>query len=322
MAFRFKLDEPIAENFHRIGLEQIQRARKQLDANVAPETEIHEARKSIKRIRALLRLAREGLGDRVFRAENARFRTIAARLAPARDDHVILQTILLLETHADGEARAALTRLRAAVIAHGNGSLQERGQGIAEANTALERAARRFRRLAIQPDDFATLAKGLTRSYRRGLKWFAQAYAENSDEAFHEWRKCVQAHWRHMSLLSKVWPAVFEARVAAARELSQILGDDHDLAILKARLPMLPAGTLSDEEARVIEQMVLLRQHILRRAAVPRGQLLYAEKAKAHGRWILALWEAATALRREHAESENEHTSPRLENGFPPNARA
>jgi hypothetical protein len=322
MAFRFRLDEPIERDFRRIGLEQIQRARRQLDANVAPETEIHEARKCIKRIRALLRLGREGLGEKIFHTENARFRAIAAELAPARDDHVILQTILMLEAESSDEARAALARLKALLLEHGNGSSEERGKRISDANTALNRASRRFNRLTIEPDDFSTLAKGLTRSYRRGLKWFASAYAENNDEAFHEWRKSVQAHWRHMSLLSRIWPALFEARVAAARELSQILGEDHDLAILKGRLAALHPGALSEDDTQEIERMIQARQLTLRLAANPRGLLLYAEKAKAHGRRIVALWEGASALRRQEAESKIEHAKELLETVLQAPARA
>jgi hypothetical protein len=313
MAFRFKLDEPVEREFRRIGLEQIQRARRQLDANVAPETEIHEARKCIKRIRALLRLGREGLGEKAFHAENARFRAIAAELAPARDDHVILQTILMLEAEASDKDRTSLARLKAMVLEHGNGSSEESCKRISDANKALDRAARRFHRLAIEPDDFSTLANGLTRSYRRGLKWFAFAYAQNNDEAFHEWRKCVQAHWRHMSLLSRIWPAVFDARVVAARELSQILGEDHDLAILKTRLAALPPGALPEHDTRDIERMILPRQLKLRHAAHPRGLLLYAEKAKAHGRRIVALWEGASELHREEAKSKVEHGKDLLE---------
>lgn len=322
MAFRFKVDESVKKSFQRIGLEQIQRAQKQLDANVAPETGIHEARKCIKRIRALLRLGRDGLGDQTFRAENARFRAIAAQLAPARDDHVILQTALMLEADAGDEARAALARLRAAVLAHADGVLTERGGGLAEASSALERAARRFRRLAIEPDEFATLAKGLTRTYRRGLKWFADAYARGDDEAFHEWRKCVQAHWRHMALLSKAWPAMFEARVALARDLSQLLGEDHDLAILKARLAALPSESLSKADIEEIERIASDRQQALRRAARPRGQMLYAEKAKAHGSRIVALWQAALARAREDRDPGDGMVTALVKNVLPSAAGA
>jgi hypothetical protein len=313
MAFRFKLDEPIEREFRRIGLEQIQRAQRQLGANIAPESEIHEARKCIKRIRALLRLGREGLGEKIFHAENGRFRAVAAELAPARDDHVILQTILMLEADASDAARASLARLKAVLLAHGAGTPREYGKRISNAHAALNRAARRFNRLTIKPDDFTTLAKGLTRTYRGGLKRFASAYAQNNDEAFHEWRKCVQAHWRHMSLLSRIWPALFEARVAAARELSQILGEDHDLAILKARLAALHPGALSADDTQEIEQMILARQTALRLASNPRGLLLYAEKAKAHGQRIVALWEGASALRLEEAKSKVEQGKDLLE---------
>jgi hypothetical protein len=322
MAFRFKVDESIEKSFHRIGLEQIQRAQKQLGANVPPETGIHEARKCIKRIRALLRLGRNGLGDQTFRAENARFRDIATRLAPARDDHVILQTALMLEADAGDEARAALARLRAVIADHAGKAVTDRGTGIAEANSALERAARRFRRLAVKPDDFATIAKGLTRTYRRGLKWSAEAYARGDDEAFHEWRKCVQAHWRHMSLLSRAWPAMFEARVALARDLSQILGQDHDLAILKARLATLPAGSLSKSDVDEIARMIAARQQALRRTARPRGRMLYAEKAKAHGSRIVALWHAAVALHRDESEAGDGVVNALLKNAVPTAAGA
>lgn len=300
MAFRFKLDEPIEKDFQRIGLEQIQRARTQLAANVDTATEVHEARKCIKRIRALLRLGREGLGDGTFRAENARFRSIAALMAPARDQHVVLQTILKLEAETPGHAAPALAHIKAAVLdpGHAVDTIASR-DSMNQASAALERAAKRFRNLRIAPDEFSTLAKGLTRSYKRGLKWLETAYADGSDESFHELRKCVQAHWRHMALLSRAWPALIEARIAAARELSQILGDDHDLAILKLKVASLSGSVLAAEDAREIEALIAERQQALRLAAKPRSQLIFAASAKAHGRWIAAVWDAATEKNRQ-----------------------
>jgi len=302
MAFRFRLDDPIQKNFRRIGLEQIQRARQQLVAKVAPATEVHEARKCIKRVRALLRLGRAGLGERVFRAENASFRSIAAMLAGARDDHVLLETVVKLESESGDDTRPALARLKAAIVGERAETAKHDAADIANAADGLEKAARRFRRLSIEPDDFSTLATGLTRSYRRGIEWLEVAYADNGDEAFHEWRKCVQAHWRHMALLSRAWPALIEARIQAARELSQILGDDHDLSILKAKLFALPAGAVPRTEIGNIERLIDTCQVNLRRAAKPRGQMLFAETAKAHGRWISAVWDGAAARNRVEKE--------------------
>lgn len=299
MAFRFRLDEPIEKGFRRIGAEQIERARKELAAHVDPATEVHESRKCLKRIRALLRLGRAGLGEAVFRTENARFRSIAAVLAPARDDHVLLETIVKLEAEAGDGPRSALARLKAVLFAGRSADQTDAAPGmIEEARAGLERALRRFRRLRLEPNDFSVLAEGLTRCYRRGLKGLDTAYAEESDEAFHELRKSVQTHWRQMALLSRTWPAVIEARVEAARELSQMLGEDHDLALLKARLASLPAGALPAGEADEVAHLIGSRQGALRAAAEPRGRMIFAERAKAHGRWIAALWEAAVAKSR------------------------
>lgn len=322
MAFRFRLEEPIQKGFRRIGLEQIERARRQLSAHLDPATEIHEARKCMKRLRALLRLGREGLGEDIFKAENARFRDIAATLAPARDDHVLLQTIVRLESEASNAVRPALVMLKAAVVDGRTPRSTDAEQSIASAMADLDRAQRRMKRLRIAPDAFATLVLGLMKSYRRALKAFDAAYATGSDESFHEWRKGVQAHWRHMQLLSRLWPDLIEARVAAARELSQILGDDHDLAILRQALAALPDNRLEPGHARDIGRLIDTQQQGLRAAAKPRGQKLFAESAKAHGRRMAAMWEAAVAIGRQDAKHKDADPVQRLHPAQPAAARA
>jgi len=301
MAFRLRLDEPIEKGFRRIGAEQIERARRQLEAHRDPAVEVHEARKCLKRVRALLRLGREGIGEATFRSENARFRAIAKRLAPARDNHVLLETLTRLEAErSEGPLGATLGRLKAALLSEASqGPAGSRAADAGLAQAELAKALRRFRRLTIEPNDFATLARGVTRSYRRGLEWLGAAYAETTDEAFHEWRKSVQTHWRHMALLVRMWPEMVEARVAAARELSQILGEDHDLSLLKHHLAELGDGALSRAERGSVEALIRERQRVLRAAARPRGQMIFAERPKAHGRRIASVWDAAATRLRE-----------------------
>lgn len=296
MAFRFRLDEPIQKGFRRIGAEQIERALGQLAARQDPAAEIHEARKCLKRVRALLRLGREGLGADVFETENRRFGDIAGRLAPARDDHVLSETLLKLEA-GDGDLarRGVLRRLRVAVLA-GRDETAVAGADpavLVDVQGELSDAMERFRRLSLKPATTATLIAGLERSYRRGRNAIERAYETGDDEAFHRWRKGVQAHWRHMALLTRLWPQTMEARVAAARDLSQILGDDHDLSLLIGRIEAFRDGPLSPDEAGAVLALVRERQEGLRRLARPRGEILFAASPKAHGRWVSALWDAA-----------------------------
>lgn len=305
MAFRFRLDEPIEKGFRRIGVEQIERARRQLAAGTDPASEVHEARKCMKRIRALLRLGRVGLGETVYRSENAHFRAIAASLASARDDHVLLETIVKLIAETESQtAAAALNRLKEAVTARRATQSADTAAGRAEADAALERAGRRFRRLDIAPDTFATLEQGLVRNYRKGIERRDVAYAENTDEAFHGWRKCVQTHWRHLALLSRAWPALLGAHIEAGRILAQLLGDDHDLSLLRHEMAALEPGTLSPPDVHRIEDLIAARQKALRRAARPKADLIFAERPKAHGRRIAGIWQGAVAMRREEKHDE------------------
>ena len=91
-------------------------------------------------------------------------------------------------------------------------------------------AKKRFARLRLAGSGFDVVGAGLETSYRKARRAFRDAYDEPTDEAFHEWRKGAQPHWRQMTLLSRAWPEYLGARASEARSLSQILGDDHDLA--------------------------------------------------------------------------------------------
>jgi hypothetical protein len=312
MAFRFKLNEPIEKGFRRIGAEQIERARRQVSSAADPVSEIHEARKCLKRTRALLRLGREGLGEQVYQAENARIRDISAQLAPARDDHVLRETLVALVADAPRPLRPAILRLKTTLLADLAQSPEPDREG---ALAELEKVLARFRRLKIEPNEFETLERGLARSYRRGIRFFAAAYESQGDESFHDWRKGVQGYWRHMALLSRAWPEKFNAGVGIARELSQMLGADHDLAALKHRITTLSPDALAADDRATIDQFICERQELLRRAAHPRGEMIFSEQPKAFARRIAAIWSAATAKEQaddalKSAHHQNEDVAP------------
>ena len=78
---------------------------------------MHEARKDMKKLRALLRLVRGELGDRVYAFENTCFRDTARELSGVRDADVMLATLGDLEERY-GELPGAGSRLRPALVAH------------------------------------------------------------------------------------------------------------------------------------------------------------------------------------------------------------
>ena len=107
MAYRLKLKEPLTKGVRRIAGEQLGNAAARLEGGSNPETSVHEARKSLKRTRALLRLVRPGLGEADFRKANARLRDIARSLSAARDRDVVRALLKGLEEAKPSIAKAA-----------------------------------------------------------------------------------------------------------------------------------------------------------------------------------------------------------------------
>jgi CHAD domain-containing protein len=300
MAYRCKIDEPFAKALRRIAREQIHRAATRLSQAHDGPTPIHEARKHLKRVRALLRLVRPALGEKAFRQENARMREIGHLLAGARDLDVLEETAAALGASCRPGLRPALGEVMAAIeSARRTAAADGMAERIEKARAKLAEAAEEVSRLKLHDRGFDAVACGLSRTYRDCRKWFARAYEEPSDHNFHSWRKTVQHHWRHMVLLTEAWPEAMKARAAAAKELSDILGQDHDLAMLKGCMETGIAAGLPAKSRDQLVQLCEARQARLRALARPRGERLLAERTKAFSARIRSYWTNAREIAAE-----------------------
>src|SRR6185312_6387320 len=93
--FALNADEPLGERLQRIALVQLDIALDALSVAAcgSPEERVHEARKALKRVRALLRLLEDELGERAYERDRALVRDAGRSLARARDAAVLLSTL-------------------------------------------------------------------------------------------------------------------------------------------------------------------------------------------------------------------------------------
>ena len=294
MAYRLQFYEPLGEGIRRIFSEQVARATEDLsrDAQVPPSA-IHNSRKAIKRLRALLRLARPALGSGTFRAHNQSLSRIAAVLAQTRDDDVIAETIGKLQAYFGDDGSKVLAPLRARLaVAGANGRITV--EAAHEVAQWLRGANEDFSALDFQAD-LTHLESGLQKSYRKAAKAYDAANKNPANEAFHDLRKTVQWHWRQMALISRAWPDYFKVRVDAARELSQILGDEHDLSMLRASVA--ERDDLTVDQQRPVIRLARARQEELRHEALDRAKLLLSEPPKPFAKRMAGYWAAGRDLR-------------------------
>ena len=286
-AYRLKEGEPLPEAIARVARGRIDHAIDELRGKTdsTPVEAVHEARKDMKKLRALLRLARGELGGQVYARENACFRDAAGELAGQRDADVMLETLKGLTLLPAGEAWEMRKRIQADRERNGGGG-SDRTAVARSAAAILKEARGRVKDWPLERDSFDALAKGLEKTYRRGRDEFRGAMDEPTDEALHEWRKRVKYLWYHHTLLRSLWPPVMEAAGDEAHALSDRLGDDHDLAMLAAWVD--ENGGAGPEFRETVDR----RRGELQAEAFTLGTRVYAEKPKAYVKRMTGLWVA------------------------------
>jgi CHAD domain-containing protein len=282
-AYRLKADEALPNAVRRVARGRIDHAVDELRSNSGstPEEAVHEARKDMKKLRALLRLSRDELGKSTYRRENACFRDAGRELAGTRDSDVMLEALGALEL-----PPGVAWELRTAIQAERAQDGEDGRATAARASVAImEEARKRIDDWPLERDSFAAVVDGLQRTYRRGRRGFRAARAEPTVESLHEWRKRVKDLWYHHTLLRQLWPAVMTAVGDQAHELSDLLGDDHDVAMLAGWMrERVPAANPEFFEAAE------RRREELQREAFALGALLYAEKPSAYVGRLERLW--------------------------------
>ena len=307
MSFRIDPDRPIRKNVRRLLRRQLDNALADLaePGALGLEETVHDVRKRCKKVRGVIRLVRPGLGAE-YRRANAEVRDAARELSSLRDAHAMLGAFdhVIAATHGDRLPGDALERVRAGLLRHAARAAPADAAVLLErARDHLARVRERIDRWA-PDDDVAIVLAGLTDNYRRGRRAFRHALDHPTDEALHEWRKRAKYGWHHVQLLHPVAPSVLGPMAKRLKDLSDGLGDDHDLAVLRATILAAPR----DFGGRgAVDQAVALIDGVradLQDRCNRLGARLYAEPPRSYGRRVGRYWAAWHALGRERPVGE------------------
>lgn len=307
MAYRVKIAARLDKDIRRLLAAQTGRAIGYLSGAIDQgASSIHATRKALKRSRSILRLAKPGLSGKSFTQHDRAFRDIARLLSHDRDREVIADTLRLLAAKSAGDYKtallAALDELNTINLNGADHLTTE--DNISRAIALLQKQDRAIHSLQLKKARIATLAAGYAATYAEGRKALKAAYRINNDEAFHTFRKSLQHHWRHCQLLAPAWPDLMNVRIAAARDLSQLIGNDHDLSLVIAHFTTPSAATLDASDRTRIVNAAKAEQVLLRTEVAPLAHRLYALKPRDMQRLIVDLWPAANRLAKHRRNPE------------------
>jgi CHAD domain-containing protein len=295
-AYRFLPGEPVAAAVKRVVGARVDDAVAQLrgEAGSDPAEAVHEARKDIKKIRSALRLVRDALGDDEWRRENHHYRDCARQLSGFRDAEVLVESLDGLGERfgpATGERSERLRRefQQENRAAHEDGSIE---RAMATSAAELEAGRVRIDALPIDGDGWELIRPGLHRSYRRGRKRLRGVEEEASVTNLHELRKRVKDLWYQVRLIRDADAELIGSLADHAHDLSNHLGDDHDLALLHEQVQRRAASFADPADQRHLLEQIAQRRGELQFAAISLGERIYDEKPKRFTKRLERRWEA------------------------------
>jgi CHAD domain-containing protein len=277
MAFRIRQGESIAHGLRRLAKKQLASARDCLDGGKSPhESAVHAARKSVKKVRAIVHLVRSDDGQRLSKSRK-RLREANRVLSQSRDADAMTET---LSTLLDREPRVlsehTRARLHRQLAEHRDTLARAAADGgtwkdVADELHAIRKTVKRWSQ---SHDGFGAMAPGLRETHKLGGKAMGRAVDRDDADDFHEWRKEIKALWYELRLLEEFSPGV-KRYVEQLGRAETALGDDHNIAVLCAFL---------GESRAVAGEAVAMRQFLrqadryqqeLRLAAVANTKAIY-----------------------------------------------
>ncbi len=244
---------------------------------------LHAARKGLKKVRAVLRLLREPLSQRIFRRENSRLREAARALSPRRDAEVLAKTLARFQhSHGRTVGKEAVVKLNRLGLQNCRRAFEVH-MDARDPQALLAAVHRRVKRWPLGKLGWPDLCRGLEHSYRRSRKALRTSAHTRADADLHEWRKRVKDLWYELRVVFPHCSGDLKCMTKKLQLLGDQLGDDHDLVMLAAAAD---SAGLSPQQFQSVHDWIAAHRSRLQVAAFGLGRHVFAEKPARFGRLL------------------------------------
>lgn len=257
-----------------------------------PHEGIHEARKELKIIRAILRLIRASTPKKTYKQCNSYFRNTARLLSDARDTAALLGVVMKLRdevTHPKLQSLLEQTsyHLMAKKSAVTRYSIN-RNKLLEHTQEVLNDAPEYIAAITIEDKGFNALAGGIELVYRRGKKLRKSVQKNPHPEVFHEWRKQAKYLRYQIGAIRSIWPEVLDVFENQLHVLTDELGSEHDLHVL--HITILNSNLIDKADWSLLFEFIATQRKQHQLAAISLGDKLYYAKPKEFVGWLNHCW--------------------------------
>jgi CHAD domain-containing protein len=291
MAYRLRSNESLTHGLRRLARAELRSAADHMRQTDPPRDEaIHEARKSLKKVRAIVHLIEADNGRRLARSPT-RLRDVGRTLSQLRDaDAMVKMLTALRDKNPRLLSEHTFARIRRRLSSHKRDVMEtaERDGAWKDVIGELRTLRRRAKRWRPAHRGFGALAAGIDLTYRRGRKAMERARTRERAEDFHEWRKEIKALWYELRLI-EACDRNIRRDVAALHRAETWLGDDHNAVVLCEELSKDASicGMIDVDRLRLAADQHQCR---LRKKAITRMRRLYSRSPRAYLRRLERAW--------------------------------
>jgi len=294
IGFSISNTESISINIHRILLEQFHYIIMQSEKGQEEvHKSIHETRKSMKRIRAVLRMIRDEIGYSSYYRENTFYRDLSRKLSEIRNFEVLSKSIKNLQEDLSNTIppdvfallEEELGRQRKMVMGGQAGLTQL----LKETAGKIEIARDRIYDFPIRHNDFRAFEGGLSRMYRQGKRDLRDARNNPSPTQLHDLRKRMKYFWYQVEILQPIFPGPMKAYASTLETIAENLGIYHDLQVLQEFLS--ESNIIPDYKVNeALQEACLAKKSMLLYNIWPMADIAYSEKPAAMVKRLASYW--------------------------------
>lgn len=303
--------ESLPRSLHRISSEQFTIA---IDSLCAPDRPIEHAVptaiEALGRIRSVLRLVRDQIGDESYRTENTILREtqenleqyVAGRPPVAALDQLTahyrqqLQPDALSALRVRLVQRAQIQRLTAAAESGDGEELIQRIRRARARFDAWPLAEDDIRIYGRDPvaDDFSAISPGLGATYRRGRRRLSKCTQHPTAAGFAAWGSETRVLAHQLEILSAAWPEILTGMARGLHQLTEVLHEEFGLAELLRSIHEQPHLCPDDTDRSLVVALAQQHRRDLQSISTTLGQRIYTEKPGAFLSRLNGYWAAST----------------------------
>jgi len=280
--FQLLLDSPLEEGIKKLLVDQISYIRDQIEHYTDIHVAIHESRRSLKRIRAVLRLIRDEIGYSNYYRENILMRDLGRRISCARDCRVLLRSFISMEE----KYPEAFAGNKNALIKQWfvdqtdleiNHFFNDLG-GFDQVRNDLVDATIRLNQYCTIRNEFSAIENGLRRNYRQGRRLLKLITKDEHEIPFHEFRKRSKYFLHHIQILRPLFPSLLKAYAKSLHKYSELLGDARDYYRLEMFLEGSEFQPITEEPRKRMTLKIRQVRQDLMDEILSGSARIYAEK--------------------------------------------